>query len=114
MQRSFPFHGRSFDLKKHGVLLGGLFSSISLYNVLPEVIIPNYARLVKCYREERSDEAIPSPRDCFAVARNDRACNGFQIPLRNLGLFVKKVICEHMDVLGDILLCRKIQKISRV
>ena len=48
---------------------------------------PNFARLSECHCEERSEEAIPSLKDCFAVARNDRNGKAFQKPLRNPGLY---------------------------
>jgi hypothetical protein len=57
---------------------------VSLTRLL-DLINPNFASLSKCHCEERSDEAIPSPKDCFAVTRNDRTSNDFGIDLRNSG-----------------------------
>ena len=47
--------------------------------------IPNFASFSKCHCEEQSDVAISSPKDCFAIARNDTTGKDFQITLAKFG-----------------------------
>ncbi|MCK4390997.1 MAG: hypothetical protein KAV83_12260, partial [Desulfobacterales bacterium] len=51
-----------------------------------DFFIPNFASFSNCHCEERSDVAISSPGDCFAIARNDTPGTDFQITLAKFGL----------------------------
>jgi len=66
-----------------------MYRALDLRFLITEIneqrINPNFASLSECHCEEPSDEVIPSLKDCFAVARNDRNGEAFQKPLRNSG-----------------------------
>ncbi|MBW2036531.1 MAG: hypothetical protein JRI41_03480 [Deltaproteobacteria bacterium] len=44
-------------------------------------MIPNLAMVSRCHFEERSDEAIAAPRDCFDIAFNARTGHLFPYAL---------------------------------
>jgi hypothetical protein len=68
-------------------------------SVLTDMLPPASNSRKKCF-------AIPSPRDCFAIARNDRKGNDFQQPLPNPGEYQISIhsIPQPFQKLDDLLI----------